>query len=70
MRALADRYVAAFDEAARAPIRRAIVGAIHDDMPVIPVSWFEHTVAVSRRVRDVVVDPYEMRYGLDRVRPA
>jgi peptide/nickel transport system substrate-binding protein len=35
---------------------------LHDELPVIPVAWFEHTVAVSPRLRDVAIDPYEMRY--------
>lgn len=67
MRARTDEYVASFDAARRAVLRQEITALIHDDMPVIPVSWFEHTVAVSRRVGTVVVDPFETRYLLDRM---
>jgi peptide/nickel transport system substrate-binding protein len=67
MRALTDAYVAGFDPARNAALRRAITQLIHDEMPVIPVSWFEHTVAVSGRVKGVAIDPFEMRYLLDRV---
>ena len=67
MKLLTDEYVASFDEARRAALRRAITGLVHDEMPVIPVSYFEHTVAVSGRVRDVAIDPYEMRYFPDRI---
>jgi peptide/nickel transport system substrate-binding protein len=68
MRALTDAYVTGFDAARNAALRREITRLIHDEMPVIPISWFEHTVAVSPRVRDVTIDPFEMRYMLDRMR--
>jgi peptide/nickel transport system substrate-binding protein len=66
MRALTDEYVTGFDPARNAALRREITRLIHAEMPVIPVSWFEHTVAVSTRVRGVMIDPFEMRYMLDR----
>ena len=67
MRALTGEYVGSFDEARLAVLRRDITALIHDEMPVIPVSWFEHTVAVSDRVRNVVIDPFETTYFLSRV---
>lgn len=67
MRVLTDEYVACFDDGRRAVLRREITALIHEELPVVPVSWFEHTVAVSSRVRGVVVDPFETRYNLDRV---
>jgi len=65
---LTDEYVSSFEETRKATLRREIMKIIHDEAPVIPVSWFEHTVAVSKRVDNVVIDPYEMRYLIDRVR--
>jgi peptide/nickel transport system substrate-binding protein len=35
---------------------------------VIPVAWFEHTVSVSPRLAGVVLDPYETRYHVERMR--
>jgi peptide/nickel transport system substrate-binding protein len=67
MKALTDAYVASFDPARQADLRREILRLIHDEAPVIPVSWVEHTVAVSGRIRDVAIDPYELRYLLDRI---
>jgi peptide/nickel transport system substrate-binding protein len=64
---LADEYVANFDPARKATIRAEITKIIHEEAPVIPVSWFEHTVAVSNRLANVIIDPYEMRYMLDRM---
>lgn len=68
VRAMVEEYVASFDAARRAALRQGITRLIHEDMPVIPVSWFEHTVAISTRVAGAAVDPFEMRYLLDRVR--
>jgi len=68
IRPLTEEYVTSFDDARKAALRREIMKIIHDEAPVIPVSWFEHTVAVSKRVTGVEIDPYEMRYLIDRVR--
>jgi peptide/nickel transport system substrate-binding protein len=64
---LAETYLATFDEAARAPLRRAITRILHEEMPILPVAWFEHTLAVAPRVHGLVVDPFETRYLIDRV---
>jgi len=68
IRPLTEEYVTSFDDPRKAALRREIMKIIHDEAPVIPVSWFEHTVAVSKRVTGVEIDPYEMRYLIDRVR--
>lgn len=65
---LADEYVQSFDETRRSALRREITRIIHEEAPVIPVSWFEHTVAVSDRIAGVEIDPFEMRYLLERIR--
>ncbi len=67
MKALTDAYVQDFDDTSLARLRRDITRLIHDEMPVIPISWFQHTVAVSSRTHGVIVDPFEMRYYVDRV---
>ncbi|MGL4636106.1 MAG: ABC transporter substrate-binding protein [Beijerinckiaceae bacterium] len=67
IKALTDRYVQSFDDAGKQAIRMEITKIIHDEVPVIPVAWFEHTVAVSNRVEGLVVDPFEMRYMLHTV---
>jgi peptide/nickel transport system substrate-binding protein len=65
---LAEEYVTSFEATRKAAIRTEIMKIIHDEAPVIPISWFEHTVAVSRRLANVTIDPYEMRYMLDRMK--
>ncbi len=62
LKTLTDTYVASFDGAEKARLRAEITALLHDELPVIPVAWFEHTVAVSPRLRNVAIDPYEMRY--------
>lgn len=67
MRKLTDEYVTSFDPDRRAALRREMTALIHEEMPVIPVSYFEHSVAVGTRLRDVAIDPFETRYLLDRI---
>lgn len=66
MQALTDEYVASFDPARQAVLRHGIAELLHREMPVIPVSWFEHTAAVSTRLVGVEIDPFEMRYLPER----
>ena len=37
------------------------------ELPVIPVVWYQHTVAIAADLDGVVVDPLERSYGLSRV---
>lgn len=67
VKVLTDEYVQSFDDARKAQIRKDILRIIHDEVPVTAVSWFEHTVAVSPRVQNLVIDPYETRYMLHKV---
>ena len=67
IRALVPEYIASFDDARRAALRKRITEILHAELPVIPVSWFEHTVAVNSRVKPVPIDPYEQRYLIDRM---
>ena len=67
IKVLTDEYVTTFDEARKAQIRTQVMKIIREEAPTIPVSWFEHTVAISSRVRNVTIDPYEMRYYAERV---
>lgn len=67
MKALTDAYIASFDEAKKSELRGQIIRLIHDEAPGVPVSWFEHNVAVSKRVSGVGIDPYEMRYLIERM---
>ncbi|MFM8702104.1 MAG: ABC transporter substrate-binding protein [Hyphomicrobiales bacterium] len=67
VKVLTDEYVQSFDEARKADLRREILNVIHEEVPVAAISWFEHTVAVNKRVKGLVIDPYEMGYKLHTV---
>lgn len=67
VKALADAYVQSFDEARKAALRKEILKIIHDEAPVTAVAWFEHTVAVNKRVEGLVIDPFETRYMLHKI---
>jgi peptide/nickel transport system substrate-binding protein len=67
MKALTDQYVQSFDDGRKAALRKDILRLIHDEVPVTTISWFEHTVAVNKRVKGLVIDPFETRYMLQGV---
>jgi peptide/nickel transport system substrate-binding protein len=67
MKVLTDAYVESFDTVRKAALRKDMLRLIHEEMPVTAVAWFEHTVAVHRRVRGLAIDPFEMRYMLHGV---
>ncbi|MEN9627945.1 MAG: hypothetical protein RJA10_1172 [Pseudomonadota bacterium] len=53
------------DEAARAPLRRQLARRLHEDLPVIPISWYRQNAAVSQRLSGFSIDPLERSYRLD-----
>lgn len=63
-------YLAGFDDAQRPALRRRITAVLQDKLPVIPVSWTESNAAVSNAVdpASVELDPFEMSYGVQRIR--
>jgi peptide/nickel transport system substrate-binding protein len=70
LRAIVQRYIATFDEAALPPLRKQIVTILQDQLPVIPVSWYEHNAAVSTHVAldSVTLDPFEQSYLVPAMR--
>lgn len=62
-----DAIAATADPAARAPHITTAIRGLHDGLPMIPVVWYQHTVAVATRLDGVVVDPLERSYGLSRL---
>jgi peptide/nickel transport system substrate-binding protein len=61
---------ATFDPAGREAPRRIVTRILQDELPVIPLSWLDYNLAVSRRIADVRFDPFELTYGLRDIRPA
>ena len=56
-----ERYWSTFDPRKAAGLRKEIVAVLQEDLPVIPVSWYEHIVSVSKEVRGIHIDPFELR---------
>ena len=58
----------AADPAERAVLRRRVAEVLQAELPVIPLAWYDHSAAVSRRLSDVSVDPLELSYRIERIR--
>lgn len=56
------------EPAERARLRRRATEILHQEMPVIPIAWFDHGVAINRRLAGVIIDPFELSYGVSRMR--
>jgi peptide/nickel transport system substrate-binding protein len=56
------------EPAARRALAQRIARILHDEMPVIPVSWYDYPVAFSRRTTGGSVDPLELSYRIAGMR--
>ena len=55
------------------PERRAghietVARALQSDLPVIPIAWYQYSVAYADGLENVVIDPLERLYGLRSIR--
>jgi len=62
-----ERVAATSDDAARAADIALVAKAIHEDLPLIPVVWYQHTVSIAKGLNGVVIDPLQRSYGLSKV---
>lgn len=60
-------YMTTADAGEQARLRRRIVQVIHDELPTIPIVWFEQIAAVNPRITGYVLDPFEQRIPLNRM---
>lgn len=44
--------------------RAALAAVLHAEMPVIPIAWYQQTASISKKVKGIVIDPYERTLGL------
>lgn len=61
------RVAATDDDAARAADIAMVAKAIHEDLPLIPVVWYQHTVSVAVGLENVIIDPLQRSYGLSEM---
>ncbi|WP_422649416.1 hypothetical protein [Cupriavidus sp. H18C1] len=45
-------------------LREQIAGALHDGLPLVPVLWYQQTLAASPHLAGVSIDPFERSYRL------
>lgn len=48
--------------------RDRAVAILQDDLPVIPIAWYQQSAAVSKGITGAVIDPYERTIGLKDIR--
>ncbi len=58
---LIDNYLNAFNEKKSSKIRNEITAIFQEELPVIPVSWYDHHVGVSKGITGVTLDAFELR---------
>lgn len=63
-----EKIAATDDAAVRETNIATVVNALHTELPMIPIVWYQHTVAISAGLEGVVVDPLERSYGLSSVK--
>lgn len=63
-----ERLAQAIEAAERSRLRREIAKLLQEELPVIPIAWYDHSVAASRRVTGVDLDPFELSYRLTHLR--
>jgi peptide/nickel transport system substrate-binding protein len=63
-------YIAARTEDEIATARKQILAVVNDDLPVIPVVWYDYNVSISDRVdfESVPIDALEVSFWIDRVK--
>ena len=66
MRKLVTQYIEDFDEGDQTSRRHGIVALLQKDLPVIPVSWYEHNAA-RLAPSSLQLDPFEISYRLPQV---
>ena len=56
-----SEYLATFDLNRSQTLRKEILALLQYELPVIPITWYEHIVAYSNRIEGVNIDPFEIK---------
>lgn len=62
-----ERVAASADETVRRDAIGTVAAALQQELPVIPIVWYEHTVAIANGLEGVVIDPLQRSYGLSAI---
>lgn len=44
-----------------------VASILHQELPVIPVVWYQHTVSIDKNLGGVIIDPLQRSYGLSEM---
>lgn len=69
LRRVVAAYLVEGEEAERPALRRRILDVIHEELPLIPVVWYDQIVAANPRLTGFVSDPFEQRLRLNEIEP-
>lgn len=61
---LISAYQSSFDDRKMAELRRAMIALIQEELPIIPVTWYENVIGYSNKIKNVSFDPMEISYRL------
>jgi peptide/nickel transport system substrate-binding protein len=53
-----------FSPAYKVSLTRKITATLQREYPLIPILWYRQNVAVSSRLQNVIIDPFERSYHL------
>lgn len=56
------------DAAERARLRGEIAAILQAELPILPIAWYQHTLAASKRLAGVTLDPLELSYRIAAMR--
>lgn len=66
-RANVASYLSEASEDRKAELRHAIATTLHEELPILPVCWYEQVSGISNDVAGAVADPLEKRYLIERM---
>jgi len=55
------------DPEKRVPLIKTVVSRLHEDLPMIPVVWYQLTVGNNKQLEGIEIDPLERSYHLDQI---
>lgn len=62
-----ENIAATNDQAVRSSNIATVVDTLHEQLPLIPIVWYQHTVSVATGLEGYVVDPLERKYRLNNL---
>lgn len=62
-----ENIAATSNPEARSADIATVVKTLHDELPLIPIVWYQHTVSVAKGLQGYVIDPLERKYRLNNI---